>query len=142
MAGSPDASMHNAERGKHIITSSIEHPAVLNPLRWLEGQGYTVTYLPVDGTGRVDPEAVRRAITRETILISIMHANNEVGTIQPLAEIGAIAREHGIRILGPNCLGLINTSNNMNATFAAGMLPKYIVTCPASRSMSAGPPPL
>lgn len=86
----------NAERGRHIITSSVEHPAVLNPLHWLEGQGYSVTYLPVDGTGRVDPEAVRRAITRETVLISIMHANNEVGTIQPLAEIGAIAREHGI----------------------------------------------
>ncbi len=86
----------NGDRGRHIITSSIEHPAVLNPLHWLEGQGYSVTYLPVDGTGRVDPEAVRRAITRETILISIMHANNEVGTIQPLAEIGAIAREHGI----------------------------------------------
>ncbi len=86
----------NKERGRHIITTAIEHPAVLNPLHWLEGQGFTVTYLPVDGTGKVDPEAVRRAITSETILISVMHANNEVGTIQPLAEIGAIAREHGI----------------------------------------------
>ncbi len=69
---------------------------MLNPLRWLEGEGFTITYLPVDGTGRVDPEAVRRAVTGETILISIMHANNEVGTIQPLAEIGTIARERGI----------------------------------------------
>jgi cysteine desulfurase len=69
---------------------------VLNPLHWLEGQGFTVTYLPVDSTGRVDPEAVRQAITGETILISIMHANNEVGTIQPLAEIGAIAHGRGI----------------------------------------------
>ncbi|HSR36869.1 MAG TPA: cysteine desulfurase family protein, partial [Desulfurivibrionaceae bacterium] len=86
----------NRERGRHIITSAIEHPAVLNPLRWLEGQGFTVTYLPVDATGRVEPEAVREAITSETILISIMHANNEVGTIQPLAEISAIARENGV----------------------------------------------
>lgn len=86
----------NSNRGRHIITSSIEHPAVLNPLHWLEGQGFTVTYLPVDGTGKVDPETVRQAITNETILISIMHANNEVGTIQPLVEISAIARKHGI----------------------------------------------
>lgn len=86
----------NREGGRHIITSSVEHPAVMNPLHWLEKQGYTVTFLPVDWTGRVDPEAVRRAITGETILISVMHANNEVGTIQPLAEIGAIAREHGV----------------------------------------------
>ncbi|MBJ6724365.1 cysteine desulfurase family protein [Geomesophilobacter sediminis] len=83
-------------RGNHIITSEIEHPAVLNPLRWLEGQGFSVTYLPVDGSGQVDPEAVRRAITDRTVLISIMHANNEVGTVQPIAAIGAIARERGI----------------------------------------------
>jgi cysteine desulfurase len=68
----------------------------LETLHWLERQGFTVTLLPVDGTGRVDPEAVRRAITSETILVSVMHANNEIGTIQPLAEIGAITREHGI----------------------------------------------
>lgn len=86
----------NSDRGKHLITTTIEHPAVLNPLHWLEGQGFTVTYLPVDGTGLLAPETVRRAITGETILISVMHANNEVGTIQPLAEIGAIAREKGI----------------------------------------------
>ncbi|AJE02167.1 cysteine desulfurase family protein [Geobacter pickeringii] len=86
----------NREKGKHIISTAIEHPAVLNPLRWLEGQGFTVTLLPVDDTGFVDPEAVRRAITSDTILISVMHANNEMGTIQPLAEIGAIAREHGV----------------------------------------------
>jgi cysteine desulfurase len=90
------AAFANSSRGRHIITTTIEHPAVLNPLHWLEGEGFTVTYLPVDGDGRVDPEAVRRAIIRETILVSVMHANNEVGTIQPLAEIGAIARERGI----------------------------------------------
>ncbi|WP_244494655.1 cysteine desulfurase family protein [Ensifer sp. Root127] len=74
-----------------------EHPAVLGPCRFLERLGATVTYLPVDGTGMVNPEDVRRAITPRTILISVMHANNEVGTIQPIEEIGAIARERGIR---------------------------------------------
>lgn len=90
------AAFANRDRGKHIISTTIEHPAVVNPLHWLEGQGFTATYLPVDGAGRLDPQAVRRAVTGETILISVMHANNEVGTIQPLAEIGAIARERGI----------------------------------------------
>lgn len=86
----------NSQRGRHIITSAVEHPAVLNPLRWLEGHGFCITYLPVDGTGKVDPDEVRRAITEHTSLISVMHANNEVGTLQPLHEIGAIARECGI----------------------------------------------
>ena len=85
------------EKGDHIITTTVEHPAVLAPCRFLERLGARVTYLPVDSTGRVDPEDVRRAITPRTILISVMHANNEVGTIQPIEEIGAIAREHGIR---------------------------------------------
>jgi cysteine desulfurase len=85
-------------RGQHIITTQIEHPAVLAPCRFLERRGATVTYLPVDGYGRVDPDDVRRAITPRTILISVMHANNEVGTIQPLAQIGAIARQHGVRL--------------------------------------------
>ena len=84
-------------KGEHIITVQAEHPAVLGPCRFLEQLGAKVTYLPVDSTGRVDPEDVRRAITPRTILISVMHANNEVGTIQPIEEIGAIAREHGIR---------------------------------------------
>lgn len=86
----------NRQGGKHIITSAIEHPSVLNTCRYLEGQGFKVTYLPVDRYGMVDPEDVRQAIHPETILISIMHANNEVGTIQPLAAIGEIAREHVI----------------------------------------------
>ncbi|MGA3118066.1 MAG: cysteine desulfurase family protein [Syntrophobacteraceae bacterium] len=90
------AAFANSNRGKHIISTTIEHPAVVNPLQWLEGQGFRVTFLPVDGAGRLDPRAVLRAITGETILISVMHANNEVGTIQPLAEIGAITREKGI----------------------------------------------
>ncbi|WP_063682942.1 cysteine desulfurase family protein [Bradyrhizobium stylosanthis] len=85
-------------KGAHIITSAVEHPAVLAPCRFLERLGTVVTYLPVDRTGRVDPEDVRRAITPQTVLISIMHANNEVGTIQPIEEISALAREHGIRL--------------------------------------------
>jgi cysteine desulfurase len=80
----------------HIITTEIEHPAILNPCRFLERLGAQVTCLPVDGFGMVDPEAVRRAITPRTILISVMHANNEVGTIQPIGEIARIAREHEV----------------------------------------------
>jgi cysteine desulfurase len=85
------------DQGEHIVTTQIEHPAVLGPCRFLERLGAKVTYLPVDGYGRADPEDVRRAITARTILITVIHASNEVGTIQPLAQIGAIAREHGIR---------------------------------------------
>jgi cysteine desulfurase len=84
-------------KGEHIVTTEVEHPATLAPCRFLERLGAAVTYLPVDSTGRVDPEDVRRAITPRIILISVMHANNEIGTIQPVEEIGAIAREHGIR---------------------------------------------
>jgi cysteine desulfurase len=83
-------------RGGHIITTQVEHPAVLNPCRFLERLGASVTYLPVDRFGRVDPEDVRRAITPRTILISVMHANNEVGTLQPISEIARLARERGI----------------------------------------------
>jgi cysteine desulfurase len=80
----------------HIITTQIEHPAVINPCRFLERLGARVTYLPVDAFGRVDPADVRQAVTPATILMSVMHANNEVGTIQPIADIARIAREHGI----------------------------------------------
>jgi len=80
----------------HFITTRVEHPAIIAPLRFLESLGATVTWLPVDGTGLVDPDDLRRAITADTVLISVMHANNEVGTIQPVADCAAIAREHGI----------------------------------------------
>lgn len=86
----------NERKGKHIITSSMEHHAVLNPCKYLEKKGFKVTYLPVDKYGLVDPEKVRKTVTKETILISIIHANNEVGTIEPVAEIGKIAKEIGI----------------------------------------------
>ena len=80
----------------HIVTTQVEHPAVINPCRFLERLGATVTYLQVDGFGRVDPDDVRRALRKSTVLISIMHANNEVGTLQPIAEIAQIAHEAGI----------------------------------------------
>ena len=83
-------------RGQHIITSSIEHHAILETSHFLETQGFEITYLPVDEYGMVDPDDVRRAITDKTIIVSIMHANNEVGTIQPVAEIARITREAGV----------------------------------------------
>jgi len=86
----------NRNKGKHIITSSIEHHAVLHTCEWLEGQGFEVTYLPVDKYGMVSPEELESAIRTDTILISIMLANNEIGTIQPIDEIGKIAKEKKI----------------------------------------------
>ena len=83
------------EKGNHIITSQIEHHAVLNTCRWLEKQGFRVTYLPVDASGLVDPDSVRDAIGNDTVLVSIMTANNEIGTVEPVSEIGEICREKG-----------------------------------------------
>lgn len=85
-----------AEKGKHIITSKIEHHAVLHTCEYLEKQGYEVTYLDVDEDGKISLEALKAAIRPDTILISIMTANNEIGTIEPIAEIGKIAREHSV----------------------------------------------
>ncbi|MER2054382.1 MAG: cysteine desulfurase NifS [Clostridia bacterium] len=84
------------EKGNHIITSQIEHHAVLNTCRWLEKQGFRVTYLPVDASGLVDPDSVRDAIGNDTVLVSIMTANNEIGTVEPVSEIGEICREKGV----------------------------------------------
>lgn len=81
---------------RHIITTRIEHPAVVEPCRFLERLGASITWLPVDGFGQIDPDDLRRAITPDTILISVMHANNEVGTVQPIEACAGIAREHGI----------------------------------------------
>lgn len=83
-------------KGRHLITTTIEHPAVLNPCLFLLAEGYEVTFVPVGPDGRVDPDDIRRALRPDTILISVMHANNETGAIQPLAEIGQLAREHGV----------------------------------------------
>jgi cysteine desulfurase len=86
----------NKGKGKHIITSSIEHHAVLDTCKHLEEQGFKVTYLPVDQDGLIKIEEVEKAIAKDTILISIMHANNEIGTIEPIREIATLAREKGI----------------------------------------------
>ncbi len=83
-------------KGRHIITDKAEHHSILMPLRYLEKKGWEVTFLPVDGDGLVDPDAVRNAIRGDTVLVSIVHANHEIGTIQPIAEIGAITREKGV----------------------------------------------
>ncbi|MBN1759260.1 MAG: cysteine desulfurase [Chitinispirillaceae bacterium] len=84
------------DKGNHIITSQIEHPAVLNPCRFLERNGYEVTYLPVDRYGSVDPVDVQKALTDKTIIVTIMHANNETGTIQPIRAIADICRKAGV----------------------------------------------
>ena len=89
------AVLANPEKGKHIITSQVEHPAVTEICNYLEKQGYEITSLPVDAFGKVNPADVEKAVRSDTVLISIMHANNEVGTIQPIKEIGEIAKKHG-----------------------------------------------
>lgn len=86
----------NRKRGNHIITTRIEHHAVIHTCQFLEKEGFDVTYLPVDQYGLVDPSELEKAITKKTILISIMYANNEIGTIEPIAELGAIARKHKV----------------------------------------------
>jgi cysteine desulfurase len=86
----------NRKRGNHLITSAIEHHAVLHTCQYLEKEGFTVTYLPVDKYGMIDPADLKKAITEKTILISVMFANNEIGTIEPVAELGAIAHDHKV----------------------------------------------
>ncbi|MDP2336578.1 MAG: cysteine desulfurase family protein [Bacteroidota bacterium] len=86
----------NSDKGRHIITSAIEHPAVMEVCKYLSSQGFEITWLPVDHSGRIGPKDVENAIRKDTILITIMHANNEVGTIQPISEIGSIARQKNI----------------------------------------------
>lgn len=89
----------NRRRGNHLITTAIEHPAVLNTMRYLESVGYRVTYLPVDACGRIVMEDLQRAMTSDTILVSIMHTNNEIGALEPVAEAGAL-----IKRMNPNTL--------------------------------------
>ncbi|WP_198152421.1 cysteine desulfurase family protein [Draconibacterium sediminis] len=90
------AVLANQDKGKHIITSQVEHPVVTEVCSYLEKQGYEITQLPVDSYGKVNLEDVEKAIRPDTVLISIMHANNEVGTIQPVKEIGEIAKKHSV----------------------------------------------
>jgi len=84
------------DKGRHIVTSTAEHPAVLEVCRYLEAEGWETAYVEVDDTGMVSPDDVAAAIRPDTVLITIMHANNEVGTIQPIAEIAAMARQQGV----------------------------------------------
>lgn len=84
------------DKGDHFVTTKIEHPAIIDPCRFLERLGVSVTYLPVDSAGLVDPDDLRKAITPRTILVSVMHANNEVGTIQPIEDCAQIAHAHGV----------------------------------------------
>lgn len=86
----------NAKKGKHLITSAIEHHAVLHTMDWLKKQGFEITYLPVDEYGLVNPEDLKNAIREDTTLVSIMYANNEIGTIEPIKELGDIAHERGV----------------------------------------------
>lgn len=90
------AAWSRQKKGNHLITSAIEHHAVLDTCKFLAKNGFEVTFLSVDRYGMVDPDEVRKAIRKETILITIMHANNEIGTIEPIEEIGKVAREHGV----------------------------------------------
>ncbi|MEO6783062.1 MAG: cysteine desulfurase family protein [Bradyrhizobium sp.] len=84
------------DKGDHIVTTQIEHLAIIEPCRFLERLGAQITHLPVDGAGRIDPDDLRKAITSRTILVSIMHANNEVGTIQPIEDCAGITHEYGL----------------------------------------------
>jgi len=104
----------NKKKGNHIITSSIEHHAVLHTCQYLENDGFEVTYLPVDADGLVNPEDVRKAIKDNTILISIMFANNEIGTIEPIAEIGKIAKENGVYFHTDAVQAIGNVQINVN----------------------------
>ena len=101
------------KKGRHLITSSFEHHAVLESMEYLEKRGYEITRIPVDSGGLIDPEDVRRAIRPDTILVSIMHANNEVGTIEPISEIGKITRETGVLL-------------HVDAVQTAGKLPLHV----------------
>ena len=93
----------NRGRGRHIITTRIEHDCVLNSCRWLEKQGFEVTYLPVDREGFVDPGKLEDAIRKDTLIASVIHANNEIGTIEPLKEIGDICSRHGVYLHTDAC---------------------------------------
>jgi len=102
------------KKGNHIITSEIEHPAVLMPIKILENEGFDVTYVPVDKNGIVDPQDIRNAITNKTILISIMHSNNIVGALQPIEEIGKIAKEYNITFHSDAVQSYMSTEIDVN----------------------------
>jgi cysteine desulfurase len=93
----------NRSRGRHIIVSAIEHDCILNTCKWLEGEGFFITYLPVDSSGIVDLDTLKKVVNPKTILVSVMHANNEIGTIEPIEEIGQICRHHNVYFHSDAC---------------------------------------
>jgi cysteine desulfurase len=104
----------NRHKGNHIIVSAIEHDCVLNACKWFEEQGFYVTYLPVDNTGTVDIEALKRVINPKTILVSVMFANNEIGTIEPIEEIGKICKQHNVYFHSDACQSFGKTPIDVN----------------------------
>ena len=95
-----------AEKGRHIVTTSVEHRSVMDPIRSLEREGWTVTYLPVDTTAMVDPDVLAAALREDTVLVSVIFANNEVGTVNPIGKIGAICKDRGVLFHVDACIGL------------------------------------
>ena len=105
----------NRARGKHMIVSQIEHMSIIETAKWLERQGFEITYLPVDREGFVSPSDVQKAIKRETILVSVIHANNEIGTIEPIAEIGAICRSKNVYFHSDACQSFTRAEINVKS---------------------------
>jgi len=104
----------NRDKGRHIITTRIEHDCVLNASKWLQRQGFEVTFLPVDREGFVDPNAVQEAIRKDTIIASVIHANNEIGTIEPLTEIGKICSDNGVLLHTDACQSFTKVPLNLD----------------------------
>lgn len=105
----------NRGKGKHIIVSAIEHDAVLNPCQWLEEQGFDITYLAVDTDGLIDINVLKKEIREDTILVSVMHANNEIGTIEPIGIVGKICKDHGIYFHSDACQSFGRIPIDVNA---------------------------
>jgi cysteine desulfurase len=106
----------NRQKGNHIIVSAIEHDCILNACKWLEEQGFYITYLPVDNSGLVDIDALKKVINPKTILVSVMYANNEIGTIEPVEEIGKICRQHNVYFHSDACQSFGKIPIDVNQT--------------------------
>jgi cysteine desulfurase len=107
----------NRDKGNHIIVSSIEHDCILNACRWLKDGGFEISYLPVDKDGIVDMSALKKEIRKETVLVSVMHANNEIGTIEPIGEIGKLCHEHGVYFHSDACQSFGKIPIDVNAQY-------------------------
>jgi cysteine desulfurase len=113
------AAWSRESRGRHLVTTAVEHPATINPMKWLARFGFSFTEVPVDRHGLVDPDDVRKAVRPDTVLISVMHAQNEVGTLEPVEEIGRIARERGVlfHVDAAQSVGKVVVAAAMHADF-------------------------